>query len=201
MGAGASTSITAGTAYTYDTAKAAYDGLTEDQFKELAGGDTATRYNEKRENPEGATYKLAVVQFKVPGNTKLPDGSEDQRGGSDKGPDGNRIDSIPIANGVIHAGGACDLLLFNAEDFDGFVKATAPYHALIVRINPGQLSQGTPDGTQAKFDGTLAAARLPKLWQPAALPLRRAHNRRTIFVVTGHLPPSPLHCSQPMQSR
>ena len=150
------------------------------------------RSNTLLASPADAKYKLAVVQFKVPGAPN---------GGSDKGPDGNRIDSIPIANGVIHAGGACDLLLFNAEDFDGFVKATAPYHALIVRINPGQLSQGTPDGTQAKFDGTLAAARLPKLWQPAALPLRRAHNRRTIFVVTGHLPPSPLHCSQPMQSR
>merc|ERR1712113_1229297 len=27
--------------------------------------------------------------------------------------------------------------------------------AILVRINPGQLSQGTPDGTQAKFDGLM----------------------------------------------
>ena len=47
------------------------------------------RYNTLRESPAGATYKLCVVQFKVPGA---------QNGGSDKGPDGNRVDSIPIAN-------------------------------------------------------------------------------------------------------
>ena len=101
------------------------------------------RYNELRESPADAKYKLCVVQFKVPGA---------KNGGSDKGPDGNRIDSIPIANGVIAAGGACDLILYDAEKHDDFVAETAKYDALIVRINPGQLSQGTPDGTQARFD-------------------------------------------------
>jgi len=101
------------------------------------------RSNEKKANPEGAKYKLCVVQFKVP---------DAKNGGSDKGPDGNRVDSIPIANGVINAGAACDLILYDANAHDDFVKATADYHALIVRINPGQLSQGTPEGTQKKFD-------------------------------------------------
>ena len=32
------------------------------------------------------------------------------------------------------------------------MTATAAYNALIVRINPGQLSQGTPEGTQKRFD-------------------------------------------------
>ena len=77
-------------------------------------------------------YKLCVVQFKVPGA---------KNGGSDKGPDGNRIDSIPIANGVIAAGGACDLILYdsekNAESTAEFESLTAGYDALIVRINPG----------------------------------------------------------------
>ena len=80
-----------------------------------------------------------------------------KNGGSDKGPDGNRIDSIPIANGVIKAGGACDLILYDAYDHASFVKNTAKYDALIVRINPGQLSQGTPDGTQKRFDVRSAA--------------------------------------------
>ena len=31
------------------------------------------------------------------------------------------------------------------------------YDALIVRINPGQLSQGTPEGTQAMFDDLMNA--------------------------------------------
>merc|ERR1719284_1923868 len=81
------------------------------------------RYNTLRESPPGA-----------------------KNGGSDKGPDGNRVDSIPIANSVIKAGGACDLILYDATNHEAFVETTAKYDALIVRINPGQLSQGTPDG-------------------------------------------------------
>ena len=75
-----------------------------------------------------------------------------------QGPDGNRIDSIPIANGVIAAGGACDLLLYDssggtaAENTAKFDAAASKYDALIVRINPGQLSQGTPEGTSTAFD-------------------------------------------------
>merc|ERR1719440_267960 len=97
------------------------------------------RYNTLRESPAGATFKLAVVQFKVPGA---------KNGGSDKGPDGNRVDSIPIANSVIAAGGACDLLLYDSSIGDAaantaaFKAASAMYDALIVRINPGQLSEG-----------------------------------------------------------
>merc|ERR1719375_257171 len=108
------------------------------------------RYNTLRESPAGAKYKLAVVQFKVPGA---------KNGGSDKGPDGNRVDSIPIANSVIAAGGACDLLLYElgegadaAANTAAFKAKSDAYDALIVRINPGQLSQGTPDGSQAMFD-------------------------------------------------
>jgi len=101
------------------------------------------RYNVLMDQPAEPKAKVAVVQFKVAGA---------KNGGSDKGPDGNRVDSIPIANGVIKAGGACDMVLYDANDHDAFVAATAAYDALIVRINPGQLSQGTPEGTQKKFD-------------------------------------------------
>merc|ERR1719238_2465559 len=104
-----------------------------------------TRYNTLQASPADAKYKLCVVQFKVP-NAK--------NGGSDKGPDGNRVDSIPIANSVIAAGGACDLILYDpavgdlAANQAAFETISAAYDALIVRINPGQLSQGTPEGTQ-----------------------------------------------------
>jgi len=108
---------------------------------------TYPRYNTLRESPANAKFKLAVIQFKVAGATN---------GGSDKGPDGNRVDSIPIANSVIAAGGACELVLYDATKNDGniteFKTLTAKYDALIVRINPGQLSQGASEGTQARFD-------------------------------------------------
>ena len=52
------------------------------------------RYNTLRPSPPNAVFKLAVVQYKVGGHPN---------GGSDKGPDGNRVDSIPIANSVIEA--------------------------------------------------------------------------------------------------
>merc|ERR1719420_166252 len=93
-----------------------------------------TRYNELRPSPAGAEFKLCVVEFNVPGA---------KNGGSDKGPNGHRIDSIPIANGVIKAGGACDIVKYFHDKHDDFAKKIEAYDALIVRINPGQLSQGT----------------------------------------------------------
>merc|ERR1719473_1074553 len=108
------------------------------------------RYNTLRASPADAKYKLCVLQFKVAGA---------KNGGSDKGPDGNRVDSIPIANSVIAAGGACDLVLYDADknktDTKEFESLTAHYDALIVRINPGQLSQGTSPGTQERFDALM----------------------------------------------
>jgi len=111
---------------------------------------TKARFNTLRPPPAKPLFKLAVVQFEVPGVTN---------GGSDKGPDKNRVDSIPIANSVIAAGGACEIISYmlgDGKDADGntkdFAEKAKAYDALIVRINPGQLSQGTPEGTQAKFD-------------------------------------------------
>ena len=61
------------------------------------------RYNTLMASPKGATIKCCVVEFNVPGA---------KNGGTDKGPNGHRIDSIPIANGVIKAGGACDIVKY-----------------------------------------------------------------------------------------
>ena len=108
-------------------------------IKALEMLDTAAaskvRDNTLLPSPAGAKYALAVVQFKVPGHPN---------GGSDKGPDGNRIDSIPIANGVIKAGGACDMLLYDYTDHAGFEATIEKYDALIVRINPGQAKLPKP---------------------------------------------------------
>ena len=130
----------------------ALEGLTPEAKAELTAALTKLpkkRYNTLRDSPADAKYKLAVVQFKV---------KDVKNGGSDKGPDGNRVDSIPIANSVIEAGGSCVMLLVDADDRPGFETASAGFDALIVRINPGQLSQGTPDGTQKWFDGARRAS-------------------------------------------
>jgi hypothetical protein len=104
------------------------------------------RYNELLPPPAGSTIKACVVEFNVPGA---------KNGGSDKGPNGHRIDSIPIANGVVKAGGSCEILKYFDTKHAEFAKAIEKYDALIVRINPGQLSQGTLPGTQARFDALM----------------------------------------------
>jgi len=104
------------------------------------------RYNDLMPSPKGAECKCCVVEFNVPGA---------KNGGSDKGPNGHRIDSIPIANGVIKAGGSCEIVKYFDTKHEEFAKKIAGYDALIVRINPGQLSQGTLPGTQARFDALM----------------------------------------------
>jgi len=119
------------------------------EAKEKLGADTVSkyvkenRYNELLPSPAGAKYTMCVVEFNVPGA---------KNGGTDKGPNGHRIDSIPIANGVVKAGGACEIIKYYHDKHDEFAKAVEKYDALIVRINPGQLSQGTTEGTQQRFD-------------------------------------------------
>ncbi|EGB09119.1 hypothetical protein AURANDRAFT_12246, partial [Aureococcus anophagefferens] len=77
-------------------------------------------------------------------------------GGSDKGGDGRRVDSVPIANGVIRAGGACDVRTYDPAAHETFARAIKAYDALVVRVNPGQLSQAAGhEGLQDKFDALL----------------------------------------------
>ena len=83
-----------------------------------------SRYNELRDSPASPKYKLCVVEFNVPGA---------KNGGSDKGPNGHRIDSIPIANSVIAAGGACKIIKYSHDKHDEFVSATAEFDARALR--------------------------------------------------------------------
>jgi len=101
------------------------------------------RYDELLPQPADPKYKVAVVEFNVPGA---------KNGGTDKGTNGHRIDSIPIANGVIKTGNSCDIIKYYDDKHADFTKLAQGYDAFIVRINPGQLSQGTLAGTQERFD-------------------------------------------------
>ena len=147
------------------------------------------RFNELMPSPGNAEFKLAVVEFNVPGaprraraprpragrrfaSSAAPRAATARRaarratpptppagaknGGTDKGPNGHRIDSIPIANGVIKAGGACEIKKYFYDQHDAFAMDIEQYDALIVRINPGQLSQiPGVEGVQAKFDALM----------------------------------------------
>ena len=98
-------------------------------------------------SPAHAPYRICVVEFAVPGQPN---------GGSDKGGDGRRVDSVPIANGVIRAGGACDVRTYDPAAHETFARAIKAYDALVVRVNPGQLSQAAGHaGLQDKFDALL----------------------------------------------
>ena len=88
----------------------------------------AARYNTLMKSPAGAQIKCCVVEFNVPGA---------KNGGTDKGPNGHRIDSIPIANGVIKAGGACDIVKY----FDTKHEVRAHKHACA----NGSAALGRPD--------------------------------------------------------
>ena len=112
----------------------------------LARWGTAGRENELDLGDVDPKFEVAIVQFKVPGI---------KNGGTDKGPDGNRIDSIPIANGITKVGGHCDLIEYKPTLHEDFLRIAARYDALVIRINPGHLSRGTPDGTQERFDAGL----------------------------------------------
>jgi hypothetical protein len=118
------------------------------KIQALANFHSGKRYNTLLPSPEDPKYKLAVIEFSVPGA---------ENGGSDKGTNGHRIDSIPIANGVVKTGNACKIIRYEHDKHEEFAEKIQELDAMIVRINPGQLSQGTTPGCQERFDALMEA--------------------------------------------
>ena len=58
---------------------------------------------------EGSRYTLLLVEYRIPNH---PSGV----GGADKGKNGHRVDSIPIANGVIKTNNCCFPVFYVPED-------------------------------------------------------------------------------------
>ena len=81
--------------------------------------------------PPKPKYKVAIIGYNAPNEIV---------GKSDKDRNGNRYDSIPIANGLIGAGCTCALINYTPDAHEEFVQKAMAYDGLIVRINPGQLS-------------------------------------------------------------
>ena len=105
------------------------------------------RFDTVMPQPPNPKYKLAVIEFNAP---------DALNGGADKGPDGHRIDSIPIANGVIKTGNCCEIIKYCDAKHDDFARRVKQYDAVIVRINPGELSANALPGTQERFDDLMS---------------------------------------------
>jgi hypothetical protein len=86
-------------------------------------------------------YTTILVEYNIPGH-------ESGVGGADKGKDGHRVDSMPIANGVIKTGNYCFPVKYSPLSHDKFAKVAKGVDGIIVRINPGQL----PGKDQNNFD-------------------------------------------------
>ena len=96
------------------------------------------------ENPADPKYKFVHVGFTSPGGDAY---------NTDKDVNGFRYDAVPIANGIIQAGGSCDLLQYEPEKHEEMKTKLAAYDGFIVRVNPGQLSNpGVMPGAQDMFD-------------------------------------------------
>jgi len=144
------------------TAKAAIDvsGLT---YK-------AKHDDNLEEDPADAKYRVALVGCTVDSHPT---------GGSDKVSSGHRFDTVGIANGLKHAGVAVQIIFYNVDEHDKFFEVVSQFDAVVMRINPGQISAN--GGDQQKFDAamTKVAQQIPVWPTPANMELMGAKDALT----------------------
>ena len=88
------------------------------------------------------------------------------RGGSDKGPDGHRRDTIPICNALIEKGWSAEPIFYSDEEYDAVKAKLESCNGVIVRIMPGVYYEGV---TRSKVDDLLrgiAASGVPVMPHP-----------------------------------
>jgi len=121
-------------------------------------------------DPVDAKYRVALVGCYVDSHPK---------GGSDKVSSGHRFDTIGIANGLKHAGLAVQVLFYNINEHDEFFNVIDKFDAVVMRINPGQITAN--DGDQQKFDNamTKVASKIPVWPTPANMELMGAKDALT----------------------
>jgi len=109
-------------------------------------------------DPEDAKYRVALVGCYVDSHPM---------GGSDKVTSGHRFDSVGIANGLRRAGIAVQMIFYNVAEHDRFFEVVRNFDAVVMRINPGQITAN--GGDQQKFDKAMTqiAAQIPVWPTPA----------------------------------
>merc|ERR1711972_785001 len=100
-------------------------------------------------------------------------------GGSDKVSSGHRFDTVGIANGLKHAGIAVQIIFYNVDEHDRFFQVVSQFDAVVMRINPGQITAN--GGDQQKFDTamTQVAENIPVWPTPANMELMGAKDALT----------------------
>jgi len=121
-------------------------------------------------DPADAKYRVALVGSYVDSHPQ---------GGSDKVSSGHRFDTVGIANGLKKAGVAVQIIFYNVAEHDRFFEVVAQFDAIVMRINPGQITAN--GGDQQKFDVamTKVAAKIPVWPTPANMELMGAKDALT----------------------
>merc|ERR1719512_647408 len=122
------------------------------------------------DDPVDAKYRVAIVGCYVDSHPN---------GGSDKVTSGHRFDTVGIANGLKHAGIAVQILFYNVDEHDRFFEVVPNFDAIVMRINPGQITAS--GGDQQKFDAamTKVAEKIPVWPTPANMELMGAKDALT----------------------
>merc|ERR1740121_598190 len=123
-------------------------------------------------DPEDAKYRVALVGCYV---DSLPGG------GSDKVSSGHRFDTIGIANGLKKAGIAVQILFYNVNEHDRFFEVVQKFDAVVMRINPGQITANKGDQQKFDVDMTKVANKIPVWPTPANMELMGAKDALTMI--------------------
>merc|ERR1712226_29609 len=121
-------------------------------------------------DPADAKHRVAIATCYVDSHPN---------GGSDKVSSGHRFDTVGIANGLKHAKLAVQILFYNCDEHDKFFEVVQNFDAVVMRINPGQVTAN--GGDQQKFDNdmTKVASKIPVWPTPANMELMGAKDALT----------------------
>jgi len=140
---------------------------------DVSGLTYKARHDDNLEaDPADAKYRVALVSCSV--------GSH-PAGGGDKVSSGHRFDTVGIANGLKHAGLAVQIVFYNVNEHDRFFEVIQEFDAVVMRINPGQITANGGDQQKFDTDMTKVAGKRPVWPTPANMELMGAKDALTMI--------------------